>query len=238
MSEQSEQLVPLGNVEIMYHSYALCAAAYMDSINAVRESNAHRELRVADVGAGNGDFYLGAQQEGLRVQRIDPAYKDHIPKDGDYVTADARHMPQVPSNSFDVSVSSFLFQHLQESPGSVAMAIQEMVRITKPRENGGGLVLIYPLYGAKKFQEEIASRFSDVTGFAHTDEDALSERGYPMTTLAIVKNDQLTPKRLKELTQAIEESGVLSRRKTILDRLRKSKMRVTGNVVNKTKPVV
>lgn len=197
---------------------------------------------IADIGAGDSSFAYEAGYQGKRVLSIDPLYKIHPPRYGGwYVAADARDMPEVPSDSVDVAVSVLTMQHVEHGSGDAARIVREMARITMRANKVSdphGFIAFFPVWQPERLQDELRAQYGDVAaigfpgGRGALDIDRLSagrlERKN-MQTLVIRKTDALTSTRLEGLADIIEASRALTkRRKTIGDRWRGAVISTTG----------
>ena len=218
------------------HDYELYAAAFGDIITDAQV--------IADIGAGDSNFAetVEAQAANKTVWRFDAQYATDSPAGERAVSADARQLDMVADDTFDASVSAFMFQHLTSDNGDVARAIKEMVRITKtaePRDMTKGNIAIYPVWNEADLMEQLAA--------SGLNDDKAVDIGYPtegglkrldkrlhMPTLVIRKTDSLTPERTEAIATLIEESRVLHKAETPITLGRRALMALTGRTRRNT----
>lgn len=173
---------------------------------------------IADIGAGDSDFHASVLPN-QTVLRIDRDYAQLAPVGGNYLAADATDMSSVPSESVDMTVSAFMFQHLPKKSGAVAQALREMVRITRPAvanaRAGKGYIQVYPVYRPEKVWS-LLEKYPELRGHAGlspaADEDKLTERGFPGDTLMIRKDEGLDEDALDRFAEALDKTDALRRR--------------------------
>ena len=218
------------------HDYELYAAAFGDIITDAQV--------VADIGAGDSPFAQKHEQRmpGKTVWRFDAQYASDPPLGERAVAADARRLDMVADDTFDASISAFMFQHITHGHGDVALAIKEMVRITKtaePRDMTKGNIAIYPVWDEADLMEQLAA--------SGLNDDKAVDIGYPtegglkrldkrlnMPTLVIRKTDNLTPERTAAIATLIEECKVLNKAETPITLGRRALMALTGRTRRNT----
>lgn len=219
-------------IEVTRHQDVVYDAAFGGGISELKRVRASQgfggHLEVADVGAGLSAFYTHGANHDINVTRIDPIYADMPPEGDGYIAASASDMPEVPDGSYDATLASFLLQHL-DRPETMD-AIKEMIRITRPLEDGGGPIMIYPIYKPKLYRT-LVELFPDTLGYATTDGGMLSERGLPTHTALILNSQKLTPDVIDRLARGLANSDVFWRRETIADKIRRFKLQRSGSSV-------
>jgi hypothetical protein len=219
------------------HDYELYAAAFGEIITDAQV--------IADIGAGDSNFAetVEAQAANKTVWRFDAQYKDTPAAGERTVAADVRQLDMVQDDTFDASLSAFMFQHITHGHGDVALAIKEMVRITKtaePSDKTKGNVAIYPVWGdgadlMRLLADEglnddnaVAIGYPTAGGLKHLD------RRLNMPTLAIKKTDNLTPERVEAIAKLIESTKVLHKTETPITLGRRALMALTGRTRRNT----
>jgi hypothetical protein len=212
------------------HSYELCVAAYGPIID---DANV-----IADVGAGDSPFGPEAEQRmpGKTVWRFDAQYASDPPLGERAVAADARYLDMVEDETFDVSVSAFMFQHITHGNGDVESAIKAMGRITKstadPKDFSKGIIAIYPVWNEGNFMDQLAEaglNDDNAVGVGYPGGDALAHFGvdYDLKTLVIRKTDSMSPERLEKIAKLIESDKILYKTETLTSFVRSAFIRAT-----------
>lgn len=190
---------------------------------------------ILDVGAGDSDFAESVVQQGKSVERIDFDYATNPPVGENWEAADATDLGDF-RGKYDVVVSSFMMQHLDQK--DQAKALQEMIGATVNNEGYRGVTAVYPVYKGNKLREQLEKAgFSDVaivadTGANSAVELSLQEEHLAVySTLYIVNNKELDDERKKTLTELIATSNALTRRKTMRDMARRAFMKPGVNTV-------
>lgn len=175
---------------------------------------------IADIGAGDNQYYQAAADQGRQVTRVDFQYGQNPPEGDNYIVARASDLSMIPEASHDATVSSFTFQHIARSGqrGEVAQSVKEMVRITRPVDGtpSRGSVAIYPVYRTGALVKLLASLPPEVNGcvglLVGVDEAALEAQELPTATLLIAKNKYLTDDLLNKVAAGLEEARVFKKR--------------------------
>jgi len=110
---------------------------------------------VLDIGCGDGVRTHGLSQASKRVIAVDPdvhmleqAQKANGAKNIEYVHADALKLP-LPSASFDLTIFTMSFHHLETS--EMPKALDEAIRVTK---RGGMIAFLEPDFGGTIYESD------------------------------------------------------------------------------------
>ena len=218
------------------HDYELYAAAFGDIVTDAQV--------IADIGAGDSNFAetVEVQTFNKTVWRFDAQYKDNPAAGERAVAADARRLDMVQDDTFDASLSAFMFQHITHGHGDVALAIKEMVRITKtadPHDMTKGNIAIYPVWDEAGLMTELAEKgLNDdgAVGIGYPTAGGLNylDKRLNMPTLVIRKTDNLTPERTAAIAALIESAKVLHKAETPITLGRRALMALTGRTRRNT----
>lgn len=203
----------------------------------------HLAKNIADIGAGSSSFAQKFEvwNPGTEVWRYDAQYGDRLPDGDRWAAADVRNLDMVPDDTFDATVTTFMFQHLTHGNGDTAQAVKEMVRITKRVEDvndvQAGNVMIFPIWKPEVMRKLLENFDNNIARMGYPDPDKLREYGEQMgdkETLLIRKTPLLTPDILDQLAHMIEESKALTKRETIVSLGRRTLIALTGNSMRRT----
>ena len=180
---------------------------------------------IIDFGAGDNTYCSSEDVVSGRVTlfRVDAQYKNMPPRDdiylertNEWLSADVTNetaMAAIADNTFDVSISSFLFQHLSNE--GMKKTLNQMRRVTKYSEGIEsyiGNICIYPLFRQSRLKPtlndhpEIVSSLSLYEGI----EDMLSFSDFKYSTL-VIRNDHEKQAELDEVVDRVVDSGALKR---------------------------
>ncbi len=217
-----QEIKLLKKIERTSHTPGLYHAAFGQFISREIASS------VLDVGAGDSNFAQTARDAtGQRVARVDSDYATDPPDGIDWHGVDVRDLSHFYGDPFDVTISSFLMQHL--SPEDQAKAIQEMVKVTMPSDGKIGHIGIFPVYKPNSLRKLLSKNgFEDVALVFEAndtfDKGSILLRKLAYDTLWIQNNKHLTPERREALASLIGQSDTLSRKATLRDLARRAFM--------------
>lgn len=197
--------------------YSYAFKGLLDPSNNVRS--------VIDFASGDNDYCLDTdvQSGEITLFRVDAQYKDVPPRDDlerkkpeEWLAADVTNdhaMNVIPDDTFDVSISSFLFQHLSNE--GMKKTLNQMRRVTKPSSNTEsslGLIAIYPLYRPRLLRtvvDDHADLLFTPSLYIGLEEEMIF-RDFKYSTL-VLRNDNEKPEELDEVVERVAESGALRR---------------------------
>lgn len=172
-------------------------------------------------GEGNSAYlpYLLKKGNVTNETRLDADYGKRLPIHpdiGEVLSADARYCPEIPTDRFDVAISSYLLQHLSSEDQVRAMA--EMLRVTRPNrgiDDKGGIIMIYPVFRPAQLMAilaELPEKLRNVIdcGYNSRDLDIIEDVAYP--NLDIKKSPDIETEAYIYLFGLIAEHKVLSKR--------------------------
>lgn len=209
--EQSITVKPNHYIQRTNHTSFFLSKVYGEVLHGLKN--------VADFGAGNSLFLPHLQASGMveNITRIDSDYINLAPPQpgvGSVISGDARYCPQIPNESHDATISSFLLQHL--SSEDQYAVLKEMLRVTKSSEcDTSGIVMIYPIYRtnvAKSYISQLPSELLQIVDYGYNSNnlDHFEDVWYP--TLILNKKININPRVYDELILGIANSNMLSKR--------------------------
>jgi hypothetical protein len=188
-----------------------------------------------DFGAGDNDYNRHAESTGQLFTRVDSDYSRKPPKGDNYVSADCRkRIPEIPDDSYAVSVASFLLQHFPDE--DMKLILEQMVRVTRTAEVPvtayEGMVMVFPVFRPRKLKEAL-QKFN--TSLFVQDVNVLDDdRPFEYPTLFLFKTDK-TVDTLPSAIDAVVDSGALRKSVPLRTKTNVGKLLTAMHVTSKVK---
>ncbi len=192
----------------------LAASQFFDEFSQVEGS-------VLNVAAGCTDLARDLRHVGLslEVTSLDPTYgrMDLMPPVANRIPGFGQNIP-FEDGTFALAFCHFGLQHI---PGAdLPLVIQEMVRVTQPADNiddtARGTILAGPVFKPAALTDGMLMQgLKDVCGIIYPPTNVQGKDVLP--ALIVKKTPDLTDEKLNQLIEVLQQTGAMSRRRTLAE---------------------